>query len=180
MSAVRFLSARRSPPPAHVSERERLLARAEAVAAEVQTGSASRPLEVDLVVAGSGFLSVYFLGVYSVLSRLSRCTRLSGASSGAQAVFELLLTGEACTFDTYLAHGALCGSQNALRSMWNADLHWRALGHQIVDENVERLAEMDGRCFISVAHLGLRGCENAVYSSFGGNPKHAKEVGPVH
>jgi hypothetical protein len=55
---ARFLEAACSPPPAHVVERSRLLARAErlsaAARATVRDSAAERPAEIDVVVSGSG------------------------------------------------------------------------------------------------------------------------------
>lgn len=273
---ARFLEAALQPPPAHVAERSRLLARAERLAgsahATVHDRAVKRPDEIDVVVAGSGacaggplpllacpllargantrvgscelrhliwrpraccspvqaipsvlsahsccngttraglegtvdcglslaslqprasapavglltplrsaagFLSLYFLGVHSVLSRLTRCARFAGASSGGQAPLELLLAGEAATLDAYLAHGAVCGQATAVRAVWAADRHWRAWGDALVEAHADRLPEIDGVCYVSVTHLGWRGVTNTVYSRFGGNPTLAKEV----
>lgn len=55
---ARFLEAALNPPPAHVAERSRLLARAEGLASSARTTvrdrAAELPKEIDVVVAGSG------------------------------------------------------------------------------------------------------------------------------
>ena len=167
----RFREALRNPPPAVDAALEALLARASRVAASVP--EAGRPDTLDVVVAGSGFLSLYFLGVNSILTRISSVKRYSGASSGAQAPFQLLLTGERATLTSYLVHGYLCGTQWLGSAMLSADRHWRALGADIVEAHTHELASLDDRCFVSVTHL-FHG--NAVYSQFSNNPELAKEA----
>ena len=109
MSVKRWLETLRAPPDAVSSARESLLARAHDIAERTQLAP-SVPTEIDVIVAGSGCLSLYYLGVHSVFDRLRTLGRLkvarySGASSGAQAPYELVLTGVPSTFTTYLAAG---------------------------------------------------------------------------
>jgi len=105
------------PPPAAVDSRKRLVARAASLVTEGTPSSAQLPPDLDVVVAGSGFMSLYFLGVHSVLAALERAGqtrihRYAGASSGAQTPFELSLIGEDATLDTYLSHGSALDAMN--------------------------------------------------------------------
>ena len=101
----RFLELVHNPPAEVVKAQQELLARADRRAELASNGIV--PASLDVVVAGSGFLSLYYLGVQTVVSRIkgTKCERFSGASSGAQAPLELLLTGEAATLNSYLVHG---------------------------------------------------------------------------
>ena len=83
------------PPPEVAAERTRLLERATTITADLKPQTWTRrgdapsetPEPVDCSVEGSGFLSLYYLGVHSVASRCVRIARYAGASSGAQAPF---------------------------------------------------------------------------------------------
>mmetsp|Transcript_27826 Transcript_27826/g.46293 ORF Transcript_27826/g.46293 Transcript_27826/m.46293 type:complete len:276 (+) Transcript_27826:177-1004(+) len=167
----RFRECLHDPPAVVNAAVDSLLARADRVAASIP--EAGRPDELDVVVAGSGFLSLYFLGVNTVLTRISNVKRYAGASSGAQAPFQLLLTGERPTLTSYLVHGYLCSGQWLPSAMLSADKHWRALGNDIIDANKHELGSLDGKCFVSVTHI-FHG--NAVYSRFSDNPELAKEA----
>ncbi len=174
-----FISLVENPPEDIVAERQRLIDRAECIARECKSGPSTFqfPGEVDVVIAGSGFLSLYFIGVYSVLSRLASLRRFSGASSGGQAPMELLLAGEAATIDAYFSHARLAKGQWAIRAMKTADRHWRTLGEKIVHANSNKLKLLDGRVHISVTHLGgWKLFKNKIYSSFSHDVHLAAEI----
>ena len=86
------------PPPEVAAERTRLLERAATLVADLKPQTWTRrgdapsetPEPVDCSLEGSGFLSLYYLGVHSVASRCVRIVRYAGASSGAQAPFQQL------------------------------------------------------------------------------------------
>jgi len=168
----RWLGYVADPPAECVYERRRLMSRAAGLASEA---AREVPSELDIVVAGSGFLSLYFLGVHSVLSALqtegrTQLKRYAGASSGAQTSFEIVLSGEEATIDTYLSHGLLAdrhaSSAGLLQSAWNADKHWRAYGDHLVDMHADKLVALDGRVFVSISKLRWNGLHNAMYSSW--------------
>ena len=125
------------PPPEVAAERTRLLERAAALVADLKPQTWTRrgdapsetPEPGDCSVEGSGFLSLYYLGVHAGASRCGRVVRYAGASSGAQAPFQQLLQGEAQTIDTHLAHGLRCdrAKLGLLRAIYYADAHWKAL-----------------------------------------------------
>jgi hypothetical protein len=170
----RFLDAVRSPPTDVVAVRQRLLSRAERLAETVPR--AAVPPAVDVVVAGSGFLSVYYLGVHSVLSRLTDCKRFAGASSGAQAPFQLLLAGEAATLDSYLCHGLLFGRQWLGPAMFSADQNWKALSAELVSRHAHELPKLDGRCVVSVTRWTRGGPRNVLYTEWSGQQQLATEA----
>ena len=168
-----FLTAVRQPPAAVVQERQRIQARAASLV-EAMT-SPALPASLDCVVAGSGFLSLYFLGVHSVLTALQKAGRLAveryaGASSGAQTPFEIVLAGEDATLDTYLAHGLTADEHvpnaSLVRSALNADRHWHKLGDWLIDSHADSLHRLDGRVFVSVSMLSWTGLRNVIFSQY--------------
>lgn len=170
-----------SPPPAVVDARKRLLARAEQLVRD-NTPTRAVPANLDVVVAGSGFLSLYFLGVHSVLAAMERAGhtslhRFAGASSGAQTPFEIKLTGEEHTLDCYLANGLLQDEHpvSLVGAAIRADRHWRAFGEHIFATYGEHLSRCDGRCFMSVTFPFSRPF-NVLYSDFSSDPKRAAEA----
>ena len=172
-----------APPPEVIAARQRLTDRAKRVAATLGGGV---PASMDVVVAGSSFLSLYYLGVQSVLTQLevagrTRVERYAGASSGAQTPFQVLLTGEDSTVDCHLCYGLLCQEEQAgtARALWMMDVLWRELTDVMFAEpHVSHLHRLDGRMFVSVTHWGSgwKGVCNRNYSSFSGNPTLAREA----
>jgi len=163
------------PPPECVRERQRLTARAARLVGEASLNAEALPAEMDVIVAGSGFMSLYFLGVHSALTALQAAGKLSirryaGASSGAQTPFELVLAGEDATLDAYLAHGLLADrhAPNAglVRSAYNADVHWRAFGNHLIDAHADGLHRLDERVYVSVSRLHWYGLRNVLYSDW--------------
>ena len=172
----RFLDAIHNPSPDVVSLRQRLIARAEEKVASIQTEQTLSKGGVDVIVAGSGFLSTYFLGVYTVLSRVTELKRFAGASSGAQAPFQLLLTGEAETLTSYLTHGQLCGKEWLGPAMLSADRNWKALAKDLITRHGESLSKLDGTCSVSVTQLTWRGPRNKLYSHWSHDPRLCEEA----
>ena len=165
--SARFLDAVHKPVQHVVEARRSLITRAEERAAAVKLSAATRiPAAIDVVVAGSGFLSLYYLGVHSVISRLSDCKRYAGASSGAQAPFQLVLAGEEATLDAYLTHGLLHGHEWLASAMFSADQNWKALGSHLVDTHRANLSRLDSVCYVSVSRWTLRGLRNKLYSQW--------------
>lgn len=120
-------------------------------------------------------MSLYFLGVHTVLSALQAAgktalRRYAGASSGAQTPFELVLAGEDATLDTYLSHGLLADryapSAGFIQSMYNADRHWHAYAEHLMDTHGQQLSKLDERVFVSVSVIGWSGLRNALYSTW--------------
>ena len=172
-----FLELVHNPPAEVVKAQQELLARADRRAELASNGIV--PASLDVVVAGSGFLSLYYLGVQTVVSRIkgTKCERFSGASSGAQAPLELLLTGEAATLNSYLVHGYLCGDQWLGSAMLSADSHWKALGADMMEKHASELNKLDGKCFVSVTRWTRRGPKNHLYSQWSAmGPKLAAEA----
>ena len=164
----------RHPPERAVVERKRLISRAAQLVSDASVSAkASVPSELDVVVSGSGFLSLYFLGVHSVLTALeaarhTELKRYAGSSSGAQTPFELVLAGEDATLDIYLSHGMLADEHargaGLLRSAANADAHWRALGDYLIDQHADALHMLDERVHVGVTLFGWTGARYAQYS----------------
>ena len=187
LSAVQesFVAAIRSPPPEVIAARRRLVERAEHLASKFEANAAAAcgdaganlPAELDVVVAGSGFLSNYFLGVYSIVSRLStKLVRFSGASSGAQTAFQCLLTGEDEAIDSHLCYGHLHGRESIVRQMYTSDRCWKAVASDVVSRHANNLPALDGRMFVSVTQLRLPRPKNVLYSDFSASPTLAAEV----
>ena len=163
------------PPPEVAAERTRLLERAAALVADLKPQTWTRrgdapsetPEPVDCTVEGSGFLSLYYLGVHSVASRCVRIVRYAGASSGAQAPFQQLLQGEAQTIDTHLAHGLLCdrAKLGLLRAIYYADAHWKALAG-VLSARSDKSQRLDGKMFVSVTQLHALRPRNRIFSAF--------------
>ena len=141
---------------------------------------------LDLVVAGSGFKDLYALGVHQVLSRLGASSsfsprRYSGASSGAQCGFQLVLRGERRTVQEALTWGYL-SDRFPCSLPWaalRADRCWRELGGILVDRHRNELSEgaLDGRVFVSVTMLGLfPPLSNRLISEFAADLRKTAEV----
>jgi len=93
---------------------EELFARASKCADEIEQSGVEIPhVNFDQVIGGGGFLCLHFCGVHSILRELERRGRVqlgrySGASSGSQTPFKILLSGsdEEC-LHIYIAYGEL-------------------------------------------------------------------------
>jgi hypothetical protein len=138
-------------------------------------------IDVDVVVQGSGFLSNYFLGVHTVLSRIPslRLHRYAGASSGAQVPYQILLDGEANAVQSYLAYGELLDTfthkLGLMGAMANADHDWHAYGKAMILRNSENLKRLQGRMFVSLTKWTVTGPAHMQVSDFT-DIKHAKSA----
>ena len=95
------------------------------------------PADFDVVVAGAGFCSLYFVGVHAVLSRAGAApARYAGASSGAMTPMELLVLGERRLLELYLANGAIYDEHpaNVVSLACRADRFWWALSETLFAE----------------------------------------------
>ena len=131
------------------------------------------PHEIDVIVAGSGFKCLYFLGVHQVLARLEmqgrvKIRRYAGASSGAQTPFQIVLYGEPGVIDRHLAYGILCdkyipnaGTVHQVRCMKR---HWMQWQDWMFGEYSTNLTRVDGRVFVSVSILRRRGLQHRAIS----------------
>jgi hypothetical protein len=188
--------------------RANLVSRSEKLAAswlerDAASSSATRfPAVIDVVVAGSGFHVLLWLGVHTVLSRLEaagrvRIQRYAGASSGAQAPAQWLVLGEEACIDLHLAFGMLWDAHVPHASMLKAGPHlrkaWPAMFDWMVSDHAAQLSNLDGRMYVSVSYIkwaglgamvqamvGHAGMYNTVHSSFTGmdaeNRRKAREV----
>ena len=139
----------RSTPQEVVERRSGLTSRAQGLAAACTC--ANLPPELDVVIAGSGFMGLYYLGVQSLLTALEetgrvRLRRYAGASSGAQLPFQILLTDLPSTIDCYLSYGVLCEREptSLVRAVPKTDAEW-------VDTAEWLFAEHAARCASSAA-----------------------------
>ena len=173
-----------TPPAEVVAERTRLTARAKDKAAACV---AKIPPTFDCVVPGSGFFSLYYLGVQSVLTQLeaagrTKVQRYAGASSGSQAAFQVLLQGLDNTMDAYLAHALLierhAKGAGMARWAWLADVHWKAMGERMIANHEHELTKLDGRMYTSVTHWmkDWRLAKNAIYTQYSHSAKFAREA----
>lgn len=167
------------PPEKVVAERQRLSERALAIASDlcsVPNALESLPEDLDVGVAGSAFKVLYFLGVHMVLARLEsgghiRLHRYSGASSGAKAPFQLLLTGESSTVDSYLGYGVLWESccrtgPCLLPALLKSDRLARTLIDWMLARHGDKLSTLDGRLFVLVGQWRRLRCHGRWLSSF--------------
>ena len=172
-----------SAPAEVVAERTRLTARAKDKAAACV---AIEPT-FDCVVPGCGFFSLYYLGVQSVLAQLessgrTKVERFSGASSGSQACFQVLLQGLESTMDAYLSHALLierhAKGAGMARWAWLADVHWKAMGKRMIAKHEHELNRLDGRMYTSVTHWmkGWKLTKNAIYTEYSHSAKFANEA----
>lgn len=100
------------PPCEAVAAANTLTAKADALAATLKGEDLKTLGDVDVVVAGSSYLDRYYVGFEMVLSRMKdivNVRRISGASSGADAPFDMLLMGELAALKKFLSFG-LVGS----------------------------------------------------------------------
>lgn len=178
---ARWRSLLEEAPASVVAERDRLIARADALAATLD--HVPLPAELDVVVSGAGFMAAYYLGVHAVIARRVAIGRYAGASTGAQAPFQQLVHGEAGTLDTYLTFGFLVDHgfdppltpdgisppdgvsppggvsstrrpsrpAGLLRSAYESDRHWRALAQYLATSRTASLKNLTGRCYVSGA-----------------------------
>ena len=163
-----------SLPSEAVAARTALLERAASIAPKFRPPSF--PAEIDVVVAGSGFLALYYLGVQMVLSALEvkqqlTTHRYAGASSGAQTPFQLILSGLESTLDTHLALGLLyerfAPSAWQLTAVSYNDKLWNiVLRDHMLAKHQEHLGRLDDRVFVSVAQLHWWGPKHVRYSKF--------------
>ena len=101
------------PPPEVAAERTQLLERAAKIVADLKPQTWTRrgdapsetPEPVDCSVEGSGFLSLYYLGVHSVASRCVRIVRYAGASSGGFTTTVLPVARATATFLVAMSSG---------------------------------------------------------------------------
>ena len=134
----------RAPPAEAKRQREALMARSERLAASWIDQEASAevaaahafPSKLDIVVPGSGFHVLLYLGVQSVLARLEdrgrvQVGRFAGASSGGQAPAQWLILGEAGTLDLHLSFGMLWDAHCPNAGIFKAGPHlkrtWRMM-----------------------------------------------------
>lgn len=126
-------------------------------------------IEIDVVVAGSGFMALYYLGVLSVLQAIGglRIARVAGASSGAMLPMEIAVLGIERVMDLYLAYGKLQSENPAsfAASAWRADRHWKMWATELFQEESARVA-VSGFAHASVTRLAWRGLRNVVYETY--------------
>lgn len=142
------------------THREPLLLRARDKASNLTV-----PKELDVVVAGAGFMALHYIGVQSVLDALGvRVVRYAGASSGAMLPMELVLLGLDRTLDLYLEYGRLQDANPAsfAGSAWRADGHWRTFAKGLFRNDAHE--KIDGRVFASVTRVWR--LQNIIYSKY--------------
>jgi len=112
-----------------------LMADADAAAHKLSREGLNNLGDVDIVVSGSSFLDRYYVGFRMVLDRLEgklvNVKRVSGASSGANTPFDMMLMGEEAALNKYLTFG-LVGARFpyvyyggvADQSYWQAAADW--------------------------------------------------------
>lgn len=117
-----------------------LMAEADATARKLQKESLPNLGDVDVVVSGSSFLDRYYVGFNMILNRvqgkLLNVKRVSGASSGANAPFDMMLMGEEPALNKFLTFG-LVGTRFpyvyyggvADQSYWHAAADWTFRNH---------------------------------------------------
>lgn len=159
---LRLIRSQSSVPEALAAKRRDLLTRA------TEITEPSTIDEVDVVIGGSGFMALYYLGVHTVLQAAQiRIVRHAGASSGAMMAMELRVLGLEHVVDLYLAYGKL-QSENAAStvvSAWRADRHWKMWAAALFEEEAA-LAAINDTVHTSVTRLTWRGLVNVVYSDY--------------
>lgn len=145
---------------------------------------AAQFLDLDVIIAGSAFRVVWFLGVQMVLSRLEaagllRVHRYAGSSSGGKAAFQLLLTGEDSTVERYLSYGTLWNSMGRFKTVATlASSHDKLCKMEVehmVDSYTEQLSALDDRLAISVTKL-FPTPSRKLYTLFSDRPDVTKQV----
>eukprot|EP00457_Paulinella_chromatophora_P009305 gb/GEZN01009367.1/.p1 GENE.gb/GEZN01009367.1/~~gb/GEZN01009367.1/.p1 ORF type:complete len:422 (-),score=48.19 gb/GEZN01009367.1/:67-1299(-) len=179
-----------SPPPLVLSLSQRFQAHADDMARNyLQKERDSKrkfPRDLDVVVCGSGFKVLYFLGVMTVLDSLVRQAglnlhRFSGCSSGAQAPFQILLTSLEATLNCHLAYGMLCSRYTPkagfLRGGINVSTRqWPILLDYLMNSFGQRLHLLDDRMFVSVSVFSWSGLKHIQVSKFSGNEQQTREA----
>eukprot|EP00808_Paulinella_micropora_P017858 g46446.t1 len=185
-----------SPPPLARRLAAVLAARAQRLASAwlsreeqlEQKGVAARrffPRDVDMVVSGSGFKALYYLGVMQVLESLvarGRLTfhRFAGGSSGAQTPCQILMTNLTNTVEVHLAYGLLCQrytpGQNFARGGLNTERNWKQLTDWLFTRHKGRLRELDGRMFLSVSVLRWNGPQHVQHSQYSGQEELSRQA----
>lgn len=99
------------PPCEATSMSKALAANADELAGSLEKETLINLGDVDVVVAGSSYLDRYYVGFNMILSRVRNqvvnVKRTSGASSGANAPFDMLLMGEEPAITKFLTFGLL-------------------------------------------------------------------------
>ncbi|KAJ1451255.1 hypothetical protein M885DRAFT_530151 [Pelagophyceae sp. CCMP2097] len=122
----------------------------------------------DVRIAGSGFLSLYFLGAYTILDGACELARFAGASSGAQMPMELILLGTSRALDVYYANALLqeaAPCRTLAGGAWRADAHWKDLADHLFEAG-GAASKLSGRCFAAVTRLTLRGPRGKLYGEY--------------
>jgi len=132
---------------------EALSQRADGLVASLQKGSLDEIGDVDLVVAGSSFLDRYYVGFHMVLSRvpnrIANISRISGASSGADAPFDMLLMGEFDALRKFLTFGVLGERFNYVYYAGVTDQsYFFAAAHWMVEKYAAKLDRLSDRLWV--------------------------------
>lgn len=100
-----------NPPCEASTAAKALVAKADELAALLDKETLTNLGDVDVVVAGSSYLDRYYVGFNMIMSRVKNqvvnVKRISGASSGANAPFDMLLMGEEPAITKFLTFGLL-------------------------------------------------------------------------
>eukprot|EP00929_Paragymnodinium_shiwhaense_P016279 TRINITY_DN12453_c0_g3_i1.p1 TRINITY_DN12453_c0_g3~~TRINITY_DN12453_c0_g3_i1.p1 ORF type:complete len:390 (-),score=64.12 TRINITY_DN12453_c0_g3_i1:71-1240(-) len=100
------------PPCESTNEAKVVMDRADKLMAELQSTDMVKLGDLDVIVAGSSYMDRYYVGFQMILARaaelqLLSVKRTSGASSGANAPFDMLLLGEAAALTKFFTFGLL-------------------------------------------------------------------------
>eukprot|EP00931_Biecheleriopsis_adriatica_P118818 TRINITY_DN94135_c0_g1_i1.p1 TRINITY_DN94135_c0_g1~~TRINITY_DN94135_c0_g1_i1.p1 ORF type:complete len:322 (-),score=56.29 TRINITY_DN94135_c0_g1_i1:57-1022(-) len=146
-----YLSWLKDPPCEVVSLAAQLVAEADEIA---QTLSDSLPTlgDVDLIVAGSSYLDRYFVGFYMILARAEdyvSVKRISGASSGANAPFDMMLLGEVAALEKFLTFGLLGEKYHYVYHLGIADQRYFFKSIDwLFDHHADKLSALNDRMYV--------------------------------